>query len=313
MLGRNTAPHITIYDTSDWSIIANPSYVPLSDLKVLEFNADGSKLHCGIQGAPYFFTYNVSDWTVDTAPAELPIQLVYAMKLSPDGSKMAVLFSTSVNHPIVYETTTWTRLTVPVIDLNPVYSTTGNWYDVVWKDNDNFITGALGAPGLRYYDLENQTVTYEYMVFNAVSLAIYKEQNYEVVGSISEALAMANWKATAYDIGTGSIQGEVLFTGTDFTLSVPSENAVNVTIEAQQGSVWETIKLYSLDDLVFPTEPDVTPYYYECTTAGTSGGTEPVWPITISGTVTDGSVEWTRVEKLINPETHGPIMPTVVT
>lgn len=50
--------------------------------------------------------------------------------------------------------------------------------------------------------------------------------------------------------------------------------------------VWAAASAYSLGDLVVGATG-----VYECTTAGTSGATEPTWPT--SGTVTDGTVVWT--------------------
>ena len=34
-------------------------------------------------------------------------------------------------------------------------------------------------------------------------------------------------------------------------------------------------------------------FEYECTTGGQTSPTEPKWPTTVAGTVTDGSVTWT--------------------
>lgn len=57
---------------------------------------------------------------------------------------------------------------------------------------------------------------------------------------------------------------------------------------------WRLNTSYSDDstsaNFCIPTVPNN--HYYKCTTAGTSGGTEPIWPTT-GGTVTDGTAVWT--------------------
>lgn len=56
-------------------------------------------------------------------------------------------------------------------------------------------------------------------------------------------------------------------------------------------ATWTASTAYSVGTLVKPTT--ATGYKYECTTAGTSGATEPTWPTTINQTVNDGTVVWT--------------------
>jgi len=55
---------------------------------------------------------------------------------------------------------------------------------------------------------------------------------------------------------------------------------------------WQASTAYVLTDEVRTTTHNG--YYYECTTAGTTGGTEPTWPTTIGATVSDGTVVWTN-------------------
>jgi len=64
-----------------------------------------------------------------------------------------------------------------------------------------------------------------------------------------------------------------------------------VTGERPSGTAWAASTSYSVGDIRVPTS-----YYtciYECTTAGTSGATEPTWPAVDGATVTDNTVVWT--------------------
>lgn len=59
---------------------------------------------------------------------------------------------------------------------------------------------------------------------------------------------------------------------------------------------------FSVMDAAFLLVGDTTivdkgDFYFECTTAGTSGSTEPLWPDVEGNTVTDGTVEWTAVDQ----------------
>jgi len=59
------------------------------------------------------------------------------------------------------------------------------------------------------------------------------------------------------------------------------------------GTAWLASHAYILGDIVVPTEGLENGFRYECTTAGTSGASEPTWPTTEGGTVDDGTVTWT--------------------
>ena len=65
---------------------------------------------------------------------------------------------------------------------------------------------------------------------------------------------------------------------------------------------WAATTAYSLETNVRPTVSDGN--VYECTTAGTSGGTEPVWDTTPGNTTADASCVWTaRADSSITPFT----------
>ena len=62
--------------------------------------------------------------------------------------------------------------------------------------------------------------------------------------------------------------------------------------EGVDPAAWQASQAYSLGDVVRPTTR--SGYVFECTTAGTSGGSEPGgWPTTPGNTQADGTVTWT--------------------
>lgn len=58
---------------------------------------------------------------------------------------------------------------------------------------------------------------------------------------------------------------------------------------------WQASTSYAFDALVSPSTANG--FQYECTVAGTSGGTEPTWPTTLASTVVDGTVTWRCIGK----------------
>lgn len=54
---------------------------------------------------------------------------------------------------------------------------------------------------------------------------------------------------------------------------------------------WAASTAFAVDNEVRPTTPNN--FIYKCTTAGTSGATEPTWGTTLGGTTTDNTAVWT--------------------
>ena len=56
------SPHITIYNTSTWAKLANPSVLPPSTANGCAFSPDGTLLAVAHGGSPYATFYNTSTW-----------------------------------------------------------------------------------------------------------------------------------------------------------------------------------------------------------------------------------------------------------
>ena len=71
-------------------------------------------------------------------------------------------------------------------------------------------------------------------------------------------------------------------------------------VRSDNGADWAASTAKSSGDRVVPTRAYGTAaakgYVYECTTAGTTGGSEPTWNTTVGGTTSDGTAVWTTRE-----------------
>ena len=135
--------------------------------------------------------------------------------------------------------------------------------------------------------------------------------DYEVNGSLTEALPITDWIAHCCELETGSFLGTVAFTGSSYTVSAGTfGGAVLVTVLPDMGSLWAPSTAVVLGEKSYPISSATESRYFECTTAGTTGASEPTWPT--SGTVNDGTAVWTFVSNLVRPKTHGPLTPTLV-
>ena len=90
------------------------------------------------------------------------------------------------------------------------------------------------------------------------------------------------------------------WTGTNLPDDVGGDTRLQIeNLTAVNASAWQATTAYSRGDIVLRTTgagaENVAGLFFRCTTAGTTGGTEPTWVTTTPGTstTTDGTVVWT--------------------
>lgn len=299
-VAHNSPPYITAYNTADWSKITSPVDLPPGSGKSCKFSQNGALLAVASDGSPYVTIYNTSDWTKITG---LTGSNATCVSFSPDGSKLLVTYVGTGGFKI-YNTADWS---VFATTTSPHYCLSCDWLN-----NDVAVLGTDTVPGVMTYTLSTGTFKKYNATYNINGLNVVRDSTWEITGTISESLAADNWIARVYDEKTGVYIGKTLFTGVAFSVQLSNPTPVTVTVSADQGAIWEASKTnIEINDKVFPTDPTSTPYYYIATAGGTTGATEPVWPVTAGGSVVDGSVTWQRVERLIQPVTQSPLMPTV--
>ncbi len=79
----------------------------------------------------------------------------------------------------------------------------------------------------------------------------------------------------------------------DGTPGVSTYSYYNPTGTSGGAASWQASTAYAVGATVQPALSNG--FYYICTTAGTSGATQPVWPTTANIPVTDGTVTWNTI------------------
>jgi hypothetical protein len=152
-----------------------------------------------------------------------------------------------------------------------------------------------GTPG-EAWEVYHDDLMYKYKYSDAGIDCFTHCEAYTVTYDSEDSLIDAYQPQDAFQIYEGESRWAVLkkllrYTGCE--MRVEDDGEIHVFVpKINTSTAWAATTAYALNDTIIPTTPNN--YVYICTTAGTSGGTEPAtWSTTIGGTVSDGTVVWT--------------------
>lgn len=99
----------------------------------------------------------------------------------------------------------------------------------------------------------------------------------------------------SYDIAFDS-SGTTGGVGENRNLTTEFHRDSHIATGSRTGDLWDASTAYALDDYVYPTtaQSAAVGYVFKCTTAGTTGATEPTWDTTYLNTTADGTAVWQR-------------------
>lgn len=127
----------------------------------------------------------------------------------------------------------------------------------------------------------------------------------QIIGTITESLNITSWTITG--ISPTGLSCSTVTSSSSYTLNCPSLEPYTITCSPTVNGSWAATTTIQSGYFVVATNTDTNSNLYVCTTAGTTGGTEPTF---ISSTHTDGTVVWTLVGGLVNPISLGSRVPS---
>ncbi|MBA7508022.1 hypothetical protein ES706_06753 [subsurface metagenome] len=174
----------------------------------------------------------------------------------------------------------------PILQQLPFITIEGNTL-TYWQEKEISGLVAWRAPGADWVDAKLP----EYQELQATLKVLggdmdfdnYTRRTRPRVEDYEAALVELKAKAMRYEFEDSFINGDPGVVPNQFT----------GLYKLLKGTVWEATTPYSLEDEVVPTEGKENGFRYVCTTAGTSGASEPAWPTTEGMTKVDSTVTWT--------------------
>jgi hypothetical protein len=129
-------------------------------------------------------------------------------------------------------------------------------------------------------------------------------------GDIIETLGTTDWTITATQCSTSATVGSGNSSGTTYSIEVSTDSPCNLQLAQKIDYAWVTGRTAALNEYCVPSNPEVTPHLFKCTTGGAVGGSEPTWDSTPTNTTSDGSAVWTCIGPLVNPISLGSKIPS---
>lgn len=127
----------------------------------------------------------------------------------------------------------------------------------------------------------------------------------QITGTITGVVVGQSW--TVRGTSTTGLTCSTVTTSGAYTLNCPSLEPYTLTAERTVNGSWKASTAVALDYYVVPTNPDANPIIYKCTTAGTTGSSQPAFSAT---TITDGTVVWTKQQAIVDPSSLGIKIPS---
>lgn len=179
----------------------------------------------------------------------------------------------------------------------------------------------IGARTPLSYYAQGQFDNYRHSTFARYTAAFtppsaaHDTNNGILTGTITESLAVTNWRVTAKKVSDGRYNGSVLSgeAGTAYSISCLYAEASTIHIEPKIDGIWKANTVIVADEYRVPTNLATYPHLLKATSIGSvphqTSGTEPTW--SGSGPWTDGDITWTKIATLDDGmfKTLGPNMP----